>query len=402
MSDVNITVTATGVTISLNTVTPSGPAGGDLGGVFPNPTVDGLQTRPVSATAPTTSQVLAWSGSAWTPTTITTSGIAGGDLSGTYPNPNVIALTVEVSNHTGVSIPKGAAVFISSAAGQIPRITLAQANAYSTTDALGLTTTSIAHGATGRVIISGLLTDVDTDAFADGDVLYLSAAVAGELTNTEPVRPNWQVQIGYCAYSHQNHGKIVVVPHLESTKTEYITDMTSAGETLATLAPLAEGSVIGRLPGVGAGDPQNIPLAYGITGLSDIGVSLSYLIDTLAVPVTMTSANVWYSGPTVTLTAGTWLVAGQVLIDKGANSTTLSFAYRISTGSTHYASGEQAWNTRTGAIGNGSLSTIITVAASTQIWMQASSQYANGSIRIANAFNPSGNNASQLIAVRLA
>ena len=59
-----------------------------------NTTTVGLQTRPVSATAPTTNQVLAWSGTAWTPTnpapaTITLSGDVTG--SGTTSIPTTLA-----------------------------------------------------------------------------------------------------------------------------------------------------------------------------------------------------------------------------------------------------------------------------------------------------------------------
>lgn len=46
---------------------PKGPAGGDLSGTYPDPTVDGLQGNPVSAATPNIGEVLTWDGSTWVP-----------------------------------------------------------------------------------------------------------------------------------------------------------------------------------------------------------------------------------------------------------------------------------------------------------------------------------------------
>lgn len=68
--------------VTLGGISPGGAASGDLSGNYPNPTVSSLQNRLVSATAPTTGQVLQYSGSSWMPTTLS---VSTGQITGTLP-----------------------------------------------------------------------------------------------------------------------------------------------------------------------------------------------------------------------------------------------------------------------------------------------------------------------------
>lgn len=86
---------------SVNT-TPTGPAGGDLGGNYPNPeVVNDSHTHTPGLSIPTY------------PTTLPPIGSAGGDLTGFYPNPVVNSLSaVQRITRTPVGYPTGGAVGI--------------------------------------------------------------------------------------------------------------------------------------------------------------------------------------------------------------------------------------------------------------------------------------------------
>lgn len=115
-------------------------------------------------------------------------------------------------NATGVTIPKGSVVYISGSNGTHPNISLARANAESTSArTLGFTAAAIANNATGSVMVSGYLDGLDTSAaVADGDPIYLSGTTAGGWTTTKPVAPTHLVYLGNVVLDNPSTGKIYV------------------------------------------------------------------------------------------------------------------------------------------------------------------------------------------------
>lgn len=118
---------------------------------------------------------------------------------------------LRATNKTGVQISNGEVVYVDGAQGQRPTIALAKGDAEATSSGtIGIVTHDINNNDTGYVTVFGLVRDVDTSGFTEGDVLYLSAATAGVITNVEPTSPNHAVRIGYCLYGHASEGIILV------------------------------------------------------------------------------------------------------------------------------------------------------------------------------------------------
>lgn len=125
-----------------------------------------------------------------------------------------------VANTTGNTIPNGTVVGFAGA----------------TTDAL-LVAPYLADGSNPSLYILGVMThdlpdsgergycttwgfvrDLDTSAFAVGDVLYASPTVAGGLTNVKPTAPNNVIPVAACVVSHATEGVIFVRPTIEQMK----------------------------------------------------------------------------------------------------------------------------------------------------------------------------------------
>jgi len=120
------------------------------------------------------------------------------------------AVVSQVRNASGSTINAGSVVYINGATGSLPTIVLAQANTEAASSkTFGLVLSNISNNSNGYVVIIGLITGIDTSAFADGDLLWLSATTPGAFTATKPIQPNHAVFIGVVTRS-SNSGSIEV------------------------------------------------------------------------------------------------------------------------------------------------------------------------------------------------
>lgn len=147
-----------------------------------------------------------------------------GTLETTLKGGNVVLkhgrdLFERVVNKTGIQLTKAAyqAVRVSTAQGQRLGVALAQANNdNNSADTIGLVVETIDNNQEGMIYVVGEIDGINTtgslqsETWADGDVLYLSPTTAGRITNVKPTAPQHLVVIGYVVYAHATQGKIYV------------------------------------------------------------------------------------------------------------------------------------------------------------------------------------------------
>jgi len=77
---------------------------------------------------------------------------------------------------------------------------------------VGLVSTAagIANNTTGYIISKGVLSALNTNAFSQGDILYVDATTAGALTNVAPTYPNIAIPIGIVIVKNASAGAIYV------------------------------------------------------------------------------------------------------------------------------------------------------------------------------------------------
>lgn len=126
---------------------------------------------------------------------------------------------IRIVNKTGADFLEAnyQCVKISGAQGQRPSVALALANNdANSADTIGLVTETIANNQEGFVTTNGIVRNINTtgslqgETWAEGDVLYLSGSVAGQLTKVKASAPTHTVIVGFVIHAHATQGKIYV------------------------------------------------------------------------------------------------------------------------------------------------------------------------------------------------
>jgi hypothetical protein len=117
-----------------------------------------------------------------------------------------------VRNTTGSTIPKGTAVRFSGTTGNSGRLLIAPMLANGTYPSqyyMGITSEELLNNEDGKVYHFGKMRGINTSAFTDGAVLYVSPSVAGALTATPPVAPN-NIIIAAAVVHAANNGTLMI------------------------------------------------------------------------------------------------------------------------------------------------------------------------------------------------
>jgi|688.fasta_scaffold07177_15 hypothetical protein len=144
-------------------------------------------------------------------------GLKGGNVNLQIGQEQVVRVVNKTATNINLLEANYQAVRVTGAQGQRLKVDLAQAtNDALSAETIGLVTETINNNQEGFITTSGLVRGINTtgslqsETWADGDIVYLSATTAGRITNVKPSAPNHLVIIGYVVSAHATQGSIFV------------------------------------------------------------------------------------------------------------------------------------------------------------------------------------------------
>ena len=180
-------------------------------------TIDLNDLNDVTITAAASGEYLRYNGTEWADSAIQVGDLpASVMLKTTYDTDTdgVVDKTAQVvmtaRNDTATTLTVGEVVYVSGASGEHVKVKRALADSdANSAGTIGMVVESIASGADGKIALHGVVTSVNTNAFNEGDDLWLSDSIAGGLTSTRPNAPSHGVFIGWVTKKSSN-GKIAL------------------------------------------------------------------------------------------------------------------------------------------------------------------------------------------------
>jgi len=247
---------------------------------------------------------------------------------------------VRVVNKSGGALVDGQVVYISGAQGQRPKVELAVASGAASIarKVIGLVTEPIANNQEGYITISGMVRGLNTSAFTDGDVLYLSST-PGAITNVPPAAPIHHVIVGFCINANPAVGEIFVTVQpgydLEDLSDVVITAPASGNLliydavaqvwenaliTAGTGATVTNGPGTIQISATGTGGTVTSVAQSFTGGIISVGGSPITTSGTLALTVSGTSGGIVYFSSASTWASSALLAANALVVGGGAGA----------------------------------------------------------------------------------